>query len=129
MIVDTTSIRQTRVPASSTLSAWQEHAWTDGIAIDQLTALDRLIVETRHSSYEIIATDGASADVLVRGGSFFPEFTRARLAGSSLGGSFLKLRSVHLGFCIEFAVDNRVIVTSPVRSIALAPGDAQPGLM
>jgi hypothetical protein len=127
--VDTTIIRQTRVPASSTLSAWQEHSWDDGIAIDRLSALDRLIVETRHSTYEIVAADGASADVLVRGGTFFPQFTRVRLAGSSLGGSFLKLRSVHLGFCMEFAVDKRVIVTSPVRSIAIAAGEAQPGLM
>lgn len=117
------------VPASSMLSRWQEHPWTDGIALDQLSPLDRLIVETRHSTYEIVAADTASADVLVRGGSFFPEFTPVRLSGSSLGGSFLKLRSVHLGFCIEFAIDKRVIVTSPVRTISIAPARTKPELM
>jgi hypothetical protein len=120
--VNTTVLRrQTAVPASATLSAWQQHPWSEGVSIDQLTPLDRLIVHTRHSTYEIIATEAGSADVLVRGGCFFREFTRARLAGATLGGSFLKLRSVHIGFAIEFALDRRAIVTSPVRSISVAP--------
>ena len=116
--------RRTAVPASALLKAWQEHEWRDGISIDQLLALDRLTIETRHSTYEIVLTDRASSEVLVRGGAYFPQFTAARLAGSSLGGSFLKLRSVYVGFCIEFAQDQRVIVTSPVRSISITTSAA-----
>jgi hypothetical protein len=128
--MDTTIIRrQTAVPASATLSAWQHHPWSDGVSIDQLSPLDRLIVRTRHSTYEIIATEAGSAEVLVRGGSFFPEFTPVRLAGASLGGSFLKLRSVHVGFAIEFAVDMRAIVTSPVRSIAIRAAETTAEVM
>ena len=128
--VNTTIIqRHTAVPASATLSAWQHHPWSDGVSIDQLSPLDRLIVRTRHSTYEIVASETGSADILVRGGSFFPEFTPARLAGASLGGSFLKLRSVHVGFAIEFAVDKRAIVTSPVRSISVAPAGAASEVM
>ena len=123
--VNTTIIqRHTAVPASATLSAWQRHPWSDGVSIDQLSPLDRLVVRTLHSTYEIVASEAGSADILVRGGSFFPEFTPARLAGASLGGSFLKLRSVHVGFAIEFAVDQRAIVTSPVRSISVASAGA-----
>lgn len=121
--------RHTAVPASATLSAWQHHPWSDGVSIDQLSPLDRLIVRTRHSTYEIVASETGSADILVRGGSFFPEFTPARLAGASLGGSFLKLRSVHVGFAIEFAVDKRAIVTSPVRSISVASAGAASEVM
>jgi hypothetical protein len=99
------------------------------VSIDQLSPLDRLIVRTRHSTYEIVATEAGSAEVLVRGGSFFPEFTPVRLAGASLGGSFLKLRSVHVGFAIEFAVDMRAIVTSPVRSISIRTADATAEVM
>ena len=40
-------------------------------------------------------------------------------------GSFLKLRSVYAGFCIEFALDRRVIITSPVRSITVASASVQ----
>ena len=128
--MDTTLIRRhTAVPASATLSAWQHHPWSEGVSIDQLSPLDRLIVRTRHSTYEIVATEAGSAEVLVRGGSFFPEFTPVRLAGASLGGSFLKLRSVHVGFAIEFAVDMRAIVTSPVRSISIRAADTTAEVM
>jgi hypothetical protein len=128
--VNTTILRrQTAVPASATLSAWQLHPWAEGLSIDQLSPLDRLIVRTHHSTYEIVATEAGSADVLVRGGSFFPDFTPARLAGASLGGSFLKLRSVHVGFAIEFALDKRAIVTSPVRSISVAAARTAPEVM
>jgi hypothetical protein len=119
--LNTTILRRpAKVPSSALLRAWQEHPWVDGVSVDQLAPLDRLIVNTLHSTYEVVATAAGSADVLVRGGSFFPEFTSARLSGCSLGGSFLKLRSVHLGFCIEFAQGTRVIVTSPVRDISIA---------
>ena len=111
------------------LSAWQHHQWSEGVSVDQLSPLDRLIVRTRHSTYEIVATEAGSADVLVRGGSFFPEFTPARLAGASLGGSFLKLRSVHVGFAMEFALEKRAIVTSPVRSISVAAARTRPDVM
>ena len=52
---------------------------------------------------------------MVRGGRFFPEFTPARLAGSSLGGSFLKLRGIYVGFNLEIHFDKRLIITSRVR--------------
>jgi len=59
----------------------------------------------------------------VRGGAFFPEFTRVRVAGSSLGGSFLKLHGVYLGFRMELADGGRMIVTSPVEMLQHGDGD------
>jgi hypothetical protein len=109
------------LPASGVLSAWTGHDWRGGVHVDDLGALERLIVTTANSTYEIILLASASADVLVRGGAFFPVFTRARLAGSSLGGSFLKLRSVHVGFRLELNTERGFIITSPVRSVAVAP--------
>jgi hypothetical protein len=117
-----TAAQTTAVPAAAVLNTWNSHPWEDGLHIEQLTALDRLTVLTYHSTYEIVVVSPASGEVLVRGGEFFPQFTTARLAGSTLGGSFLKMRSVHLGFRIEFAVGPGVIVTSPVRTISVAPG-------
>lgn len=117
--MNTTMIRPSAVPASAVLSSWQAYAWRDGIQVDQLAALDRVTVRTRHSTYEIILLAPASAEILVRGGEFFPTFTRARLAGCTLGGSFLKLRSIHVGFHMEFALAEGVIITSPVSTISL----------
>ena len=118
------------VPASALLNTWTSHEWRDGLRIDDLSALDRLTVETRHSTYEIVIVSPATAEVLVRGGAFFPTFTSAQLAGCSLGGSFLKMRSAHVGFCLEFALEAHVIITSPVRTIAVATGsNASRGVM
>ena len=119
--MNTGIIRPTAVPASAVLSTWNQHEWRDGVHVDQLTALDRVSVLTLNSTYEIVITSTTTGEVLVRGGEFFPQFTAVRLAGSTLGGSFLKLRSIHVGFRIEFAVGKGVIITSPVRRITVAP--------
>ena len=55
--------------------------------------------------------------VLVQGGAFFPERTRACLSGSSFGGSCLKLGWVGVGLRLEFHFDDQWIITSHVRSI------------
>jgi hypothetical protein len=110
---------RTAVAAGALLDTWTAHSWNEGIRVDCLGALDRLTVTTRHSTYEIIVLAHGSSEVMVRGGDFFPEFTRARVSGSSLGGSFLKLHTVHVGFRMELADGTRSIVTSPVRDISL----------
>ena len=102
------------------LAAWSAHDWRGGVHVDDLASLDRLVVRTLNSMYEIILVAADSAQILVRGGAFFPVFTPARLAGSSLGGAFLKLRSVHVGFRLEIGTERGFVVTSPVRSVERA---------
>jgi hypothetical protein len=109
------------VPARRLLSSWSDHDWRGGIRVDELSTLERLIVKTANSTYEIVLVDPERAGVLIRGGAFFPVYTPARLAGSSLGGSFLKLRSVHVGFRLELGTDRGFILTSPVRGVTVAP--------
>ena len=112
------------VSAGALLDTWTSHDWSDGVRVDRLVALDRLDVTTCNSKYEIIVLAPSTADVMVRGGAFFPEFTRARVAGSSLGGSFLKLHTIHPGFRLELADGSRCIVTSPVRHITFGAASA-----
>ena len=114
------------VPASGVLSAWSTHDWRGGVQVDELAALERLIVRTENSTYEIVLLSPTAANVLVRGGAFFPVFTPARLAGSSLGGSFLKLRSIHVGFRMELVTDSGFSITSSVRTIAITPPVSNP---
>jgi hypothetical protein len=106
------------IPTSASLDTWSGRDWSDGIMVNRLLALDRLTVRTLNSTYEIIVVQPGTAEVYVRGGAFFPEFTRARVAGSSLGGSFLKLHAIHVGFRMELADDRQTIVTSLVVSVA-----------
>jgi hypothetical protein len=109
------------VPSSGLLSSWSTRDWSDGIHVADVSPLERLIIRTANSTYELIVLSPATGNILVRGGAFFPVFMPARLAGSSLGGSFLKLRSVHIGFRLEFNTERGFIITSPVRSATVAP--------
>ena len=124
--MNTTATRSTAIPASALLNSWYAYEWRDGVHVDRLAAFDQVTALTQHSTYEIIVTAPEAAEILVRGGAFFPEFTRFRLAGSTLGGS-LKLRSIHVGFQIEFAMDDGVIITSPVRTIAKVAAPSRAG--
>jgi len=56
--------------------------------------MEKLVIQTRNSLYEIIIIDGRSGEILVRGGQFFPELTPARLAGATLAAASAK--------CAEF---------------------------
>jgi len=111
------------VAAAAILDRWATHDWRDGMSIADLRPLDRLTIRTLNSTYEIVVVAPDTADVAVRGGAFFPTFSRAHLAGSSLGGSFLKVQSIHVGFCLELVLNARSIVTSPVQSISVGRSD------
>ena len=60
-------------------------------------------------------------EVLVEGGTHFPERTRAFLNGSSVKGRPLKVGWVGLGLHLEFHAAGRRIITSRVRSITVEP--------
>jgi hypothetical protein len=126
---DRSAVVPAAVPVRRLLSSWSAHDWRGGISVDELSTLERLIVTTANSTYEIVLVAAEKAEILVRGGAFFPVFTSARLAGSSLGGSFLKLRSVHVGFRLELGTDRGFIITSPVRTVTIAEPAAASDIM
>ena len=99
------------------LDTWSGHHWEDGLQLETLNDFCTLRILTENSTYEITVICARTGDILVRGGRFFPEFSEARLAGSSMGGSFLKVRGIYVGFHLELHAGDRAIVTSRVRSI------------
>lgn len=103
--------------APGDLQWWSRQDWGNGVDVSVLAGLEQFIVRTRNTSYDITILSPATGDILVRGGRFFPEHTRARLAGSSMGGSFLKVRAIHPGLLMEFVHDGRRIVTTRVTGI------------
>ena len=107
-----------RVPAA-TLDTWTAHDWSQGVLVPHLAPHDRIIVCTRNSIYELIVTVPQMASVLVRGGGFFPNFTPARVAGSSIGGSCLKLYGVYAGFQMELVTEDLPLITTRVRSVSV----------
>jgi hypothetical protein len=109
-------------PGAASLDGWTGHDWSDGLQLDRLWELDELSVRTRNNVYRIVAIVPQRGEVMVQGGRFFPELTRARLAGCSLGGAFLKQGGLYLGFRMEIQRGLQTIITSDVRSIEIVSG-------
>lgn len=103
--------------ATALLDTWSTFDWRNGLQVDHLHPLESLTVFTRNSRYEIVILAAEEARVLVRGGPFFPEFTPAHVAGSTLGGSFLKQRGIYAGFQLELTSGRQRIITSRVQSV------------
>ena len=91
----------------------------DGIGLIEVDTFTTLVVRTDNSVYRITILKPHLREVLVQGGKFFPERTRACLSGSSFGGSCLKLGWVGLGLHMEFHAGDQWIITSHVRAIAV----------
>lgn len=108
------------VPATAVLDNWARAEWTDGCQVDGAAVFQALTVVTQNSLYELIVLDPHRGLVRLRGGQFFPEWRDVQLAGCSLGGSFLKMRGIYAGFCMELHVDGETVITSPVLRLTLA---------
>ena len=106
-------------PVAASLDGWTRHEWKEGLQLDSLRELDELSIRTRNSVYRMVVMAPGAGEILVQGGQFFPEPTRARFAGCSLGGAFLKQRGMYVGFRLEIHSGRERIVTSHVRSVDL----------
>ena len=91
----------------------------NGIGLIDVDAFTTLVVRTDNSVYRITILKPHAREVLVQGGKFFPEHTRACLSGSTFGGSCLKMGWVGLGLHLEFHAGDQWIITSHVRAIAV----------
>ena len=58
-----------------------------------------------------------SGEILVRGGRFFPDFTRVRVSGSSLGGGCLKLRGIYAGYLLELEHEGMTVRTTRIQAV------------
>jgi hypothetical protein len=88
-----------------------------GVDVRTLPPGTALLFDTRNSSYRLTKRGGWGARALVQGGSFFREETTARVAGSTAGGSSIKMGWICIGLRLEILVGRGRFVTSPVRSI------------
>jgi hypothetical protein len=117
-VPDTSGCYAGGLQAATDLQRWAEHDWSGAVQLETMAGLERLAVRTRNSTYEITVLSPRTGEVLVQGGRFFPTTTRARLAGASAGGSFLKVRAICPGFLMELAHEGRTILTTRVQSVA-----------
>ena len=108
------------VPTRTTLDGFaMEAADAEGIDVREAEPLVPLLVATRNSLYRVIPLRFGVSDVLVQGGQFFSEATKARLVGSTFGGSFLKMHCINIGMHLEFdaACEGGPIITTRVAEV------------
>ena len=106
------------VPGRCTLNGFVEDVGNaGGILVYELEPFATLLARTENSVYRIIPLEAGTSRILIHGGRFFPETTEARFSGSGLGGSFLKVGWVGLGFRMEIFWIGQRIITSGVREI------------
>jgi hypothetical protein len=111
--------QESSIAAAAILDTWVRHTWADGVQIESLPDFCRIAVQTRNTLYEITVIDGPAREVTIRGGRFFPETTAARVAGSSLGSSFLKVGGIYPGFNLEICAGGSTIMTTSVQSVQI----------
>ncbi len=116
------------MPRRCTLDGFAtEVSQTNGIGLADLDPITTLLVRTENSRYEIVVVEPRRKVVLVQGGPFFPQATRAVLSGSNFGGSLLKVAWVGIGLHMEFRAGDQWIITSRVHAITVQPERALPG--
>lgn len=94
------------------------HTSSDAIRLASCRQYDTIEVNTRRSVYELIVLNGKTGDVLVRGGSQFPEFRRALFVGSTADGRALKVNTIDVGLRMEFHRGHETVVTSAVTAVS-----------
>jgi hypothetical protein len=107
---------------------WSERDRITDIDVRSLLPGTTLIVDTRNSSYRVATRGEWGGNVLVQGGSFFREETKARVAGSTARGSAIKIGWICVGLRMEISVGRRRFVTSPVQSIRVESFQPRLGL-
>jgi hypothetical protein len=104
-----------------------EQVCGEGVAIDSLAPGTVVAVSTRNSQYRLVVVDGASREVLVQGGTKFPQAVWAVMQGSSAGGAIVKAGWICVGLQMELFVDARCVLTSPVSAVAIEDPGGSPG--
>ena len=107
------------VVGATLIDTWLSDPWTNGLQIEDREDMEKLVIRTRNSLYEITIIEGRRGEILLRGGQLFTELTPVRLIGATLGGGFCKVLGIYVGFRMEINAYDQRIVTTPVESIGI----------
>lgn len=103
-----------RVHASDTQPQFRSQC---DLPLESLSAFDTIMLRTYNSDYRILLLDPKTGRALVEGGTYLIEPSEALLKGSALPGSAFRPGEICVGCRVEMWVDERVFITSPVKSV------------
>ena len=114
---DTESIACARMPHGH-----HPDAESDGsIQLEMCSEHEWIVVRTRSSVYDVVVLSGNTAEVMIRGGRFFPEFRRATVAASILGGAGVNLGSICVGMHLLLDDGEKPVITSRIQTVSRHP--------
>ena len=88
------------------------------ICLTACAPFDHLEVRTQQTVYDVVVLRGSTGEALVRGGRYFVEFRRARVVGSTFGGSSVRFRTIEVGAQLELQVAGERVVTSTIQAVS-----------
>ena len=107
-----------REPAASrSCKPGHEVSETDEILLESLNPFDTILVRTHNSDYRILLLDPETGRALVEGGDYLLEPNDALLKGSARVVEALKPGVICIGCRLEMWLNERVFITSPVKSV------------
>lgn len=89
------------------------------LLLETLNPFDTILVRTCNSDYRVLMIDPKTGRALVEGGDYLLEPNDALLMGSAVAGDELKPGMISVGSRLEMWVNERVFLTSPVRSMSV----------
>jgi hypothetical protein len=101
---------------------------TTDVMLESLTPFDTILLRTHNSDYRILLLDPETGRALVEGGSYLPEPCEGLVKGSALPGSVFNGGAISIGGRLEMWVNERVFLTSPVKSVEVQQNAAAESL-
>ena len=87
------------------------------IMIENLEPFDTILLRTHNNDYRLLVLDPKTGRALVEGGSLLTEPSEALIRGSSSAGASFNNGAICVGCRLELWVDERILLTSPIKSI------------
>lgn len=102
-----------------------ENETTQGeILLESLNPFDSILLRTHNSEYRLLLLDPKTGRALVEGGEYLVEPSEALVKGSAVSGSKFKAGAISVGCRLEMWVDERVFITSPIKSVHMKHNNA-----
>lgn len=99
---------------------------SSNLMLEGLNPFDTILLRTFNSDYRILLLDPKSGRSLVEGGNYLVEPSEALVRGTAVPGVPFRAGAVSIGGRLEMWVDDRVFLTSIIKSVHVKhSGDAE----
>lgn len=102
-----------------------EESNRNDVLLESLDPFDTILLRTHNNDYRILLLEPKTGRALIEGGDYLVEPNEGLLRGSAIPGSEFKGGWVCAGARLEIWVDERVLITSTIKSVHVKHGAAE----